>query len=132
MSNMNIGYANASRISSMYGTNLTNLLGNITLVAAPIPANGVYLFLFSCMIYSSANGTNLIYACLSSNPTVPDSDTYESNYTIPTATTVNINLQRVYTNVTNTPYTMYFYAWSNTVNTGIYLQAGTMNTIKLA
>jgi hypothetical protein len=116
----------------MYGTNITSQLGNLTLVAAPIPANGVYLFLFNCMIYSSANGTNLIYACLSSNPSFADSDTYESTYSIATGANLNITLQRVYTNVTNIPFTMYFYARSNTVNTGIYLQAGTMNTIKLA
>ena len=131
MSNLNIRYANASRISFV-NPNITNQLGNITLVTTPIPANGVYLFLFSCMIYNGASGTNLIYACLSTNPTSPDGGTYETNYSVPTGTNLHITLQRVYTNVTNTPFNMYVYARSSTANTGITLNAATMNTIRLA
>lgn len=131
MSNLNIGYANASRVNYI-STNITNLLGNITLVATPIPANGVYLFIFSCTIYNGANGTNNIYTCLSSNPTSPDGDYYETNYSVTSGTNLNITLQRVYTNVTNTQYTMYFYARSNTAFTGITLNYGMMTTIKLA
>ena len=69
---------------------------------------------------------------MTTNPTSPDGATYESIYSVQTSTNVNINLQRVYMNVTNIPSNMYYYAQLNTANTGITLNAGTMNTIRLA